>query len=132
MEYSEYKQKMQEKSESLIRDFSNLVNNFSFDTEFFIESFSREHRTLQQSMFRTIVELICFMASDEYHTDGRNESSKEMAKNFISGYAENQKQKEKGHYLRSGYSEEEAEEKAEEYKRQIIAEPKKYLRVPCV
>jgi hypothetical protein len=132
MEYNEYKEKMEKESGKLIKDFSGLVNNYNFDTESLIKAFSKEHRTLQQNMFRTIVELICFMASDEYLTDGRNEYSKGMAKNFIAGYAEDQKQKEKGYYLRSRYSEEEAEQKAEEYRKQIIAEPKKHFRIPFV
>ena len=132
MEMSEYQEKMKEESEKLIHNFAILVNNFNFESKSLIEAFNREHRTLQQNMFRTIMDLMCFMASDEYLTDGRNDGSKNMAKKFIAGYAELIKQDEKQRLVRAGYNEEQAEQKADEYRAQVIANPKQYLRVPYV
>ncbi len=65
----------------------NFVNTSNRDkSKEFIEGFSRQHRTLQQSSFRLIMELIEFMASDNYKTDLRNESSKAVAKRLINGF----------------------------------------------
>lgn len=66
---------------------SDYVNTFSRDKgKEFIEGFCRQHRTLQQSMFRMMLELIEHMATDEYHTDGRNEDSKKMAQKLLDGH----------------------------------------------
>ena len=127
MEYSEYKIKMEEDSHKVIEAIANLVNNFSFEPDAFIDQFCREHRTLQQSMFRTIVRLICRMASEAYCTDARNDGSKALAKKFIAGYAEMVKKEEKEHLLRSGYDEATADVKAEEYRVAIVEAPDKYI-----
>lgn len=132
MDRIDWELEQQEKSQKVINDFGSLVNNFNFDAKPFIEAFTREHRTLQQSMFRTIIELVCFMASDEYRTDGRNEQSKEMAKMLVRGYAEAMKEKELKCLVRAGYDNETAEIKAEEYKNQILVDPKRFMRLSCV
>ena len=79
-----------------------------------------------------MLKLICFISSDEYRTDGRNEYSKKLAGNIISAYAESEKKKEKTILLSYSYSEEEAEQKAEEHKQKIIATPKAYFSLPCI
>lgn len=128
MEYSEHLKAQREKTEALIEDFSDLVNNFNFESKPFIQAFSRQHRTLQQNMFRTMVDLIIFMSSDEYRTDGRNEGSKALAKKLIAGYAEITKVEEKDRLLnREGCGETYSEEKAEEYRLQILTNPQSYI-----
>lgn len=122
----------EEKSKKLIEDFANLVNNYNFDSNAMISAFSREHRTLQQSMFRAILQLIAFISGPDYQTDGRNEGSKTIAKKLIEGFAEIKK-KEEIEVLRSlGYSPEMAEEKAEKFRIQIIADPKSFLHLSFV
>ena len=93
--------------------------NYRRSTKGFIEAFKREHRTLQQSAFRMLLELIEEMASDNYHTDGRNESSKEVAQALLKGFKEVKKQE----YLKEGLS----EERAEKYVSGDGAKPSRYL-----
>ena len=132
MDRIDWEQQQEEKSKDVIEKFGNLVNNFNFDSKSFIEAFTREHRTLQQNMFRAIIELICFMASSEYRTDGRNQQSHDMAKMLVQGYAQAMKEKEKKSLLRVGYNEEDANRKAEEYISAIIENPKKFMYLSCV
>jgi len=53
----------------------------------FVEAFKREHNTLQQGIFRMFLEMVEMMASDEFHTDGRNEASKNISKQLLEGFA---------------------------------------------
>ena len=71
------------KAQQLAEDFSNFVNSYGHDTDAFIQAFSRQHRTLQQSMMRVMFKTIEHVASDEYLTDGRNESSQKVAKQIV-------------------------------------------------
>ncbi len=75
-----------EKAKQLAEDFGNFVNSYGHDTDAFIEAFSRQHRTLQQSMVRVMLATIEHVASDEYSTDGRNEQSKAVAQTIIKGF----------------------------------------------
>ena len=72
MDYNEYQIQEKEKSEKVVNDFANLVNNMSFEPEHFIKCFARQHRTLQQKMFSTMMAVMVSMTKDEYGTDGRN------------------------------------------------------------
>lgn len=66
---------------------TDYVNGFSRDKgKEFIEGFTRQHRTLQQSSFRVILELIEHMASNSYQTDLRNEASKKIAEKLMAGF----------------------------------------------
>lgn len=69
----------------LLGDFVNTYSLRDKGKEF-IDGFCRQHRTLQQSSFRLILELIEHMASDDYKTDGRNEESKKIAKQLLAGF----------------------------------------------
>jgi hypothetical protein len=93
---------MENNGVKLAEKMADYVNTFNRNVgKNFIEGFCRQHRTLQQSSFRMILELIEFMASDDYMTDGRNEGSKEVAKKLIKGF-ETEYQKE---LMSSGMSE---------------------------
>ena len=120
----------QEKDVQVIKDFSNAVNNYNFDTKAFIEQFKREHRTLQQSMFRAMLALILEMSKDEYQVDGRNEYSKKTAQNLVRGYAEEMKQE----YLREvcGVGDVYYEKRAEGIKQDILKQPHIYFNIPLV
>jgi len=132
-DYSEYKEERKQKSIQLIEDFANLVNGGA-DSEALQDKFKREHRTLQQSMFREILKLICVVSKldDVRDIDDRNKASKVMAKRLVEGYAEIRKQEEIGYLKRSGFSQEEAEAKAEQYKKQILEDPEAYFGLPCI
>lgn len=62
------------------KELENAVNSFSWNPKKFAESVSCCHRTLQQSIFRTIIEVIKKMASDNYGTDDRNRAAHDTAK----------------------------------------------------
>ena len=127
-EQRDYRREARESSIKLIDDFSNLVNG-STDVEAIIEQFQREHRTLQQSMFRVILALIVSMTKEDYHTDGRNQQSKEIAIKLVHGYAEMVKKEEKERLLREGCDEEYSEKKAESYRLDIVNSPDSYMGV---
>jgi hypothetical protein len=131
-EYTDWKEKREEKSRQLIKDFADLVNG-SADSKALQDQFTREHRTLQQSMFREILKLICMISKlDDMYIDGRNEQSKQMAIKLIAGYAEIIKREELERLKGYGYSPDEAETKAEEYKKAVIEKPESYLNVGCI
>lgn len=132
-DYSKYKEERKQKSIQLIEDFANLVNGGA-DSEALQDKFKREHRTLQQSMFREILKLICVVSKldDVRDIDDRNKASKVMAKRLVEGYAEIRKQEEIGYLKRSGFSQEEAEAKAEQYRKQILEDPEAYFTLPCI
>lgn len=117
-----------EKDVQVIIDFSNAVNNYNFDMKSFIEQFKREHRTLQQSMFRAMLGIIVAMSKDDYHVDGRNEYSKETAILLVQGYAEMKKQE----YLKQNGTDEFYQKRAEELKQHILREPEMFFNLPLI
>ncbi len=128
----DYVRERKEASIKLVDDFANLVNGQP-DIGAILARFKQEHRTLQQSMFRVIAQILIMISKDDYATDPRNEESKNMAKRFVSGYMEMWKKEDKQRLIEScGYSEEEAEISAERLKQQMIAEPERYLGLSCI
>jgi hypothetical protein len=75
-------------AEELAEALSDFVNNFNHDDKGFIEAFCRQHRTLQQSMFRLMCKVIDKVASEDYRTDGRNEGTAMVGKMLIEGFKE--------------------------------------------
>ena len=98
-------EKQRKEAQDLMDALGNYVN-YGKSKKAFIEAFKREHRTLQQSAFRMFLELMEEMASENYHTDGRNDDSKKMAQTLLEGF----KQAKKQEYLNEGVSEKRAEE----------------------
>ena len=121
-----------EQMEKVVEDFSNVVNSFSDYSESFIDGFTRQHRTLQQSMFGCITKLVGHMASEEYRTDGRNEQSKKVATAMLTGIREMYAQVESDHYQRNGYSPEEIEIKLKKFRENFDKNPSNYLSLACV
>lgn len=70
------------------QEFIKAISNEKFTTPEaeFNNALGRQHRTLQQSMFRVMLGVIEHMASNDFHTDGRNEGSKKVAKQLIAGF----------------------------------------------
>jgi len=94
-------------ADNLAETMTDFVNHYNGRKEGeFIKAFEKQHRTLQQSSFRMMLELIEHMASDEYRTDGRNDASKNIAKSLIQGFKEAKKKQ----YISEGTSEERAEQ----------------------
>ena len=79
----DYTSNRKDSAEAVIIAFSHAVNNFGFDDKAFINAFCKEHKTLQQNMFRAMLGLIKHMASDDYNYDGRNEASHKVAKEIV-------------------------------------------------
>ena len=89
---------------SELADFVNSSNKEKYQD--FIQSFSNQHRTLQQSAFGLVLQLMEHMASDEYHTDARNADSKKVAQTLMKGFKEAQT----AQYVAEGTSEVRAKE----------------------
>ena len=79
-----------------------------------------------------MMQIVCFIAKDEYRTDPRNEYTKKLAKDLIAGYLEQFKKNEVETLVGMGYSKEKAEERAEEYKQMYIKNPEKLMAMPCI
>lgn len=92
MEQNESEWYTGEKAKTLAGQITDYVNTFSRETnsrfaQALAEKLANEHRTLQQSTLRLFLETIEMMASEEYRTDARNESSKQVAKRLMKGFA---------------------------------------------
>ena len=61
----------------------NYLSDCSWNPERFAESVRFLHRTNQQTLFRTIIATIRYMAADSYGIDQRNQASHEIAKRII-------------------------------------------------
>ena len=72
----------------LSNELTNFVNNYNCDHDEFINAFTREHRTLQQSSFKLMLMLMDKMASAEYgkNIDARNEGTHKLAKKLMDGF----------------------------------------------
>ena len=64
-------------------ELGDSMNDYSWNPERFAESVRFLHRTLQQTLFRTIIATIRYMAADSYGYDQRNQASHEIAKRII-------------------------------------------------
>ena len=127
----------EEKIQKFINDFGHLCNSYSIDKAELFKAFCNEHRTIQQSMFGVLIFLLNGIGSEFYGTDGRNEASKKVAKQFIEGYAEMEKQKfiqmhEDGGYIRTDEDRTYYTKKAEEIREAVIASPNLYIGVPMI
>jgi len=81
-------QERNEKWDKVLNDFSDLVNNFNYkdQAEGFIQSFGKQHRTLQQSMMRVMFANIEYCASPEYRTDARNQATQNACNIMVDAY----------------------------------------------
>jgi len=72
----------------LANELTDFVNNYNCDHDEFINAFTRQHRTLQQSSFRLMLILMDKLASSEYgkNTDARNEGTHKLAKKLMDGF----------------------------------------------
>jgi hypothetical protein len=115
---AERAEKEAKEAKELMDKLSDYVN-YRKPNKAFIEAFKREHRTLQQSMFRMFLELMEDMALGSYPTDGRNEQSKAIASQLVEGFREVKKKE----FTDTGYP----EHRAEEYVRTEGGKPSRYL-----
>ena len=82
---------MRKTGKEMAGEMTDFVNTFSSDSrKEFVQAMGHEHRTLQQSFTRLCLEWIEHCASQEYRTDGRNESSHTTCKIMVEAYKEKQ------------------------------------------
>jgi hypothetical protein len=75
-------------TKELVVSVTDFLNSYSNKNEDFCKEMSMEHRTLQQSFTRLCLEWIEYVGSDEYSTDGRNQSSKVMSNELLKLFKE--------------------------------------------
>jgi hypothetical protein len=103
----------EELTKEVVKNLSDFVNTFDSDRYAeFAKQFKREHRTLQQSMIRLFVTVIEEVGDGEYHTDARNEGSKKLCKDIMSGWRKVMTEE----FVKHGYSEEKAAELVKDFK----------------
>lgn len=61
----------------------DFINDFGWNPKKFAQACCTMHKTLQQTLFRTMVEVFIAFASDERGTDPRNEASKEGSQRIL-------------------------------------------------
>jgi hypothetical protein len=82
---------MRKSGKEMANEMTDFVNTFSDEPKKeFVQAMSNEHRTLQQSFTRLCLEWIEHCASQEYRTDGRNESTHATCKALVEAYKEKQ------------------------------------------
>jgi adenine specific DNA methylase Mod len=72
----------------LVKDLERFANTFSHKerTGEFMAEFRKVHNTNQQNIFRLMMKVIEYIASDEFRADGRNEASKKTAQQLLRGF----------------------------------------------
>lgn len=67
----------------LAKEWEMAVNNFGFNPKRFAAAIPEMHPTLQQSLYRLVIECIKVMADDTRRYDDRNRASHEEAKQIM-------------------------------------------------
>ena len=65
------------------QELERALNDYSWNPQRFAESTRCFHRTLQQELMKTIVEIIRMVGSKDYGTDLRNQASHELCKRIV-------------------------------------------------
>lgn len=61
----------------------DAINDYGWDPKKFAKACTTFHRTLQQTLFRTIVEVLICYADEKRGTDPRNQASKEGSQQIL-------------------------------------------------
>ena len=64
------------------KQLEDAINDMGWNPKAFAQATTTFHRTLQQSLFRTIVEVLKVYADENRSTDPRNAASKEGSQNL--------------------------------------------------
>ena len=65
------------------QELERALNDYSWNPQRFAESTRYYHRTLQQELIKTIVEIIRMVCSKDYGTDLRNQASHELCQRIV-------------------------------------------------
>lgn len=61
----------------------DAINDFGWNPKQFAKACTTMHRTLQQTLFRTIVEVLIAFADENHGTDARNQASKNGSQKIL-------------------------------------------------
>lgn len=70
-------------AEKMANEMADFVNSFSPRNKEFIIAMCLQHRTLQQSFGRLVMEYIFYMATQVKHTDPRNEATVKLCREIL-------------------------------------------------
>lgn len=65
------------------KDLERALNDYDWNPALFAESTRYFHRTLQQTLIKTVVAIIRMVGSENYGTDLRNRASHELCKRIV-------------------------------------------------
>ena len=65
------------------KELGHALNDYGWNEKRFASAVTTFHRTLQQALFRSIVEVIRIMGSEDYGYDLRNKASHEICKRIV-------------------------------------------------
>ena len=65
------------------KDLERALNDYGWNPALFAESTRHFHRTIQQTLIRTVVAIIRMVGNDGYWTDLRNKASHELCKRIV-------------------------------------------------
>lgn len=65
------------------QELKNALNDYSWSPQKFADCIGTFHKTLQQTLMRTIVAVIKKMGSDNYSVDARNKASHELCRKIV-------------------------------------------------
>lgn len=65
------------------KELEHALNDYGWNERRFALSVATFHRTLQQTLFRSMVEVIRIMGSEDYRYDLRNKASHEICKKIV-------------------------------------------------
>lgn len=66
-----------------VMELGDAMNDYSWSPQRFAESIPYLHKTLQQTLMRTIVAVIKKMGADDYSVDMRNKASNELCRDIV-------------------------------------------------
>ena len=81
---STYMQLQLSKEFNTVMELGDAMNDYSWSPQRFAESIPYLHKTLQQTLMRTIVAVIKKMGTEDYSVDFRNKASHELCRDIVS------------------------------------------------
>lgn len=78
-----YMQLQLSKEFNTVMELGDAINDYSWSPQRFAESIPYLHKTLQQTLMRTIVAVIKKMGTEDYSVDLRNKASHELCRDII-------------------------------------------------
>lgn len=66
-----------------VKDLENAINDYNWHPRRFAENITFMHKTLQQTLIRTIVEVIKKVGEEDYPVDSRNKASHVLCREII-------------------------------------------------